>query len=513
MDPMNWLILLALGALLLLALSRRVRKQKKHRGAKVAAAALPTDAAVDAVDESRATVFTEDVEDNKALAKPSPVYPQVSTEAMVQESAQENAGQFDNETGAALLREVFTARLQALAATTRLKLESLDGKAGTGAESDLLHKQLHLLNERTANLETSYQEELACHEETARFLARLATSRPESQAGQIRHILLHKASTREAEAFLDQFSQEPQNKPTLTAQAAVLSARLAEQRIDLPLALSRYTRALRIFPDNIEYLRLAGDLAHLLGQYEPAARWQQSRVRLIKRQPGHSAVSLALAERDLAYTSLKARRFDQAAPLYKSAMTALSEALGNNHPEMAQGWFQLGEMQESQGAYDKAQGLYRRALDILESNLGRLDLQLGPVLNKLATLAMDMRLEKEALAHYQHLAAIQERYLPQDHPFLAGTWAALARAYLLRGEYALAEQYCLKSLASNENLHGHEHPVVADLMKELSHLSRQQGRPEEADQYHREAETIRTQLGQNRAGTAVVQDAAPAAEQ
>ena len=157
--------------------------------------------------------------------------------------------------------EVPDPRLQALAATTRLKLESLDGKAGTGAESDLLHKQLHLLNERTANLETSYQEELACHEETARFLARLATSRPESQAGQIRHILLHKASTREAEAFLDQFSQEPQNKPTLTAQAAVLSARLAEQRIDLPLALSRYTRALRIFPDNIEYLRLAGDLA------------------------------------------------------------------------------------------------------------------------------------------------------------------------------------------------------------------------------------------------------------
>lgn len=510
MNPMNWLILPALLALLLFTLGRRARKKRQPSSTQAAATSA------DAVFEGgSAQLFAQPAQESEPLAATVSAYPQFAAEptAAQQELAPTHADQVSRQSDAPLLMEVFTARLRALAATMRLKLESLQGKPGTEEESDLVHKQLDLLNERTVCLETSYQEELACHEECAGFLARLAGNNPESQAAQTRQTLLHSASTREAEVFLDQFSQEPHSKPTLAAQAAVLSGRLAEQRFDLAPALSRYTRALRITPDNIEYLRLAGKLAHLLDQYDAAARRQESRVRLIERQPGHSAVELALAERDLAYTCLKAGRFDQAAPLYKSAMTALSEELGNNHPEMAWGWFQLGEMQESQGAYDKAQGLYRRSLDILESNLGRLDLQLSPVLNKLAALAMDMRLEKEALAHYQHLTAIQERYLPRDHPFLAQTWAALAQAYLLRGEYALAEQYCLKSLAGNENLHGREHPTVAKLMKELSHLCRQQNRAEEADQYHREAEAIRARLGQDRVKVTVAQDGAALEEQ
>lgn len=500
MDLIYWLILLALGALVLIVLAKRRRsKNKQLRTEEETAGSVNT-----VLDGTSAQLFPQAVQEmtiGETLVEPPsppPETPGLIREREIGHPEPEITRHPESPAGAALLREVFTARLQALAATMRLKLESLEGTAGAEEESSRLHKQLGLLNERTANLDASYLEELACHEETARFLARLASNNPESPAAQTRQILLHNASTKEAEAFLDQFSQEPQTKPALAAQAAVLSARLAEQRLDLSLALSRYIRALRISPDNVEYLHRASDLAHTLGQYEPAARWRQSLVRLIKRQPGDNAVDLALAERDLAYTCLKAGQFDEAAPLYKSAMTALSEALGNSHPEMANGWFQLGEMQESQGAYDKAQGLYRRALDILESNLGRLDLHLSPVLNRLAALAMDMRFEKEALAHYQHLVAIQERYLPQDHPFLAESWAALARAYLLRGEYALAEQYCLKSLASHEHRHEREHPAVATMFKELSHLCRQQGRPEEADQYHREAEAIRAELGKRR---------------
>lgn len=516
MNLMNWLIIiLALGALLWLVLGRRARQKRIRGGAQAAAAAISADAARN---DSSAQLFTQAMPAAGSpaaethAAVPPAATPQFTAETAVsvtgaQEPAPAGTRQASSDPDAALLREVFTTRLQALAATLRLKLESLQDKPEAEEEIHLARKQLGLINARTASLDAAYQEELASHEESARFLARLAGNNPASQAAQIRQVLLHDGSAREAEDFLDQFSQEPQIKLTLAAQAAVLSGRLAERRLDLPLALGRYSRALRAFPDNVEYLRLAGALAHLLEQYDAAVRWQQSRVRLIDRQPGRSEVDLALAERDLAYTCLKAGRFDQAATLYKSAMTALSEELGNNHPEMAQGWFQLGEMQESQGAYDKAQALYRRTLDILESNLGRLDLQLGPVLNKLAALTMDMRLEKEALGHYQHLAAIEERYLPPEHPFLAATWAALARAYLQRKEYALAEQYYLKSLAANENLHGREHPAVADLMKELSLLCRQQGRPEEADRYYREAEAIRARLNRGRAGDTAPQDA------
>ncbi len=395
---------------------------------------------------------------------------------------------------AVLLWAVFLARLYALAATCRLRLEALEDRAGGDADILMAHKQMQVVNDRTAHLEESYQEELDCHGEILAFLDQLAAARPETAAATVRASLLHRAARTEAENFLEAWTRDTQNPPQQVAKAAFFSARLAELRADLSLALARYAIALRLDPRNLEYLRPAGNLAHFLGHYEEAGAWRAALERRIRLQPGYNLAVLALAQRDLAFTCLKVGRLDKAGPLYKSAMIALSSALGNNHPEMATSWFQIGEMQESQGALERAYSLYQRSLKMLESSLGLLDQRLCPALDKLASLSLRFGRDKDALAYRRKIVAILERALPPDHPLLADNWSALAEAYTKCDEYAQAERCCLKSLKINRAIHGREHPIVEAQLSELSWLCAQQGRVEDANRYQDEAENLHLAL-------------------
>ncbi len=482
MSSVYWLILLIAGAVLLGALTVGLRKKKKGRTrgrtspGPALEKALPAEPPLEQPGE-----LACGAEDWDYGYEPKSAY-----EADMPELEADS----DTDASAVLLQEVFVARLRALSAIYRLKLEALAGKPDKARARELLHKQIDILDERSAQLQRSYQEEAACYREVARFLCRLAQDGLSPHAAQIRHTLLRSATPWEAESFLDSFSREAGSRPAPAAQAAFLSACLAERRVALPLAMQRYLRAQQTLPGNAEYLRRAGQLAHILADYEIAIQCREARIRLIEKRPRHSDTDLALAQRDLAYSYLKANRLDLAGPLYKHAMTSLSRLLGERHPEMATGWAQLGEMQEQQGAYDKAYALYRRALDIQASSLERLDPQLTPVLEKLAALAMDMGLEQEAARYCQQLVDIQEKALPAEHPRLAASLAALAEAYQLCGAYALAEQCCLRSLHITENLHGRKHAEVAALLQDLGKLCRQQGKLKEGENYRLEAEAI-----------------------
>lgn len=395
----------------------------------------------------------------------------------------------------ALLKEVFLARLRAQAVSCRLRLESLEDKPQGDRERRLALIQARVMNERTANVEAAYQETLACLEEVLRFLTRMAAGDEESRAAKIRDDLIHNATADEAETFLDECGEGDRSGPKLAAKAGFLSGRLAEWRADFPAALHRYGRALRFDPDNIAYLRAAGNMAQLLGQYDLAAKWRTSLARLVKQQPGADPAEAALAQRDLAYTMLKAGRYDDAAPLYKNAMAVIAEELGSNHPEMAAAWFQLGEMQESRGTFEQAHELYQRALKMLESNLGLIDPRLCPPLEKLAALSLRFGRDQEALSHYRKLVAVQEKNLPSDHPSLAESLTALADVYARRGEFAQAEQCCIRALRVYEALHEREHPTVAALLAQLSWFCLQQGKAEEAARYQQAAEAVHAALG------------------
>jgi tetratricopeptide (TPR) repeat protein len=355
------------------------------------------------------------------------------------------------------------------------------------AQRDRLQRELVIMNDKLALLADSYAEEVACCQQVLETLEQLR-GEVEEQTDLERAInQLQNGETQAAEDFLAGLSEQPR---LFAAQAAYGGGLLAECRVDLQKALALYRQAVEQEPDNPRYLQAAGRAARSLYNYKVALPWLESFVRLARTSDAYDPQALALAQRELAYTYVLSGQYQKAGPLYKESMTVLARELGEDHPEMATSWRQIGELQETLGEYDKAVSLYKKALAILEKKRGPEHPVLANILAKLAALCMELEMEKEAVPLYERLVRIQEKALRPTHPQLAISLNSLAESYRLQGRYADAFACYQKSLGINETLHGPEHPSVAAILQELAKLCISQRQPEEATHYQQRAAAI-----------------------
>lgn len=350
---------------------------------------------------------------------------------------------------------------------------------------DRLQRELVIMNERLAVIDDSYNEDMACYQQVIQALEEL--QQPAGDAELIQVIAEAKAGNmRKAEDYLAQLSE--QSLPQAT-QAAFLSGRLAESRVDLQQSLSQYRKAVEKEPNHPQYLQAAGRTARSLYNYKEALSWLEAYVGLSRNQES-DPVELAKAQRELAYTYVLSGMHQKAGPLYKESMTTLAKILGQDDPEMAISWYQIGELQETLGEYDKAVALYQRALAIFENKRGAEHPVLAGILDKLAALCMELEMEKEAVPLYERLLRIREKALRPTHPQLAMSLNNLAESYRLQGRYAEAEACYQKSLIINETVHGKDHPSVAAILQELAKLCNSQRKPDEAKLYQERASAI-----------------------
>ena len=63
-------------------------------------------------------------------------------------------------------------------------------------------------------------------------------------------------------------------------------------------------------------------------------------------------------------------RYDDAEPLFRKALEVKGTALGDSHPEVAEGYLGLGTCLLDQGRYAAAEALFRKALDVNRKALG-----------------------------------------------------------------------------------------------------------------------------------------------
>lgn len=413
-------------------------------------------------------------------------------EAVAVEPAPRAAGVAETEAGAVdgpkvrLTLEAYSERLNALEDRQRALLEGAIARRDDKLR-DRLQRELVIMNDKMALLADSYGEEVACYLQVLQTLEQLREEIGDSSGLDEAINRLRSGDPEAAETILQTLSKEPQ---PFAARAAYGCGRLAECRVELQQALALYRQAVEQEPDNPAFLQAAGRTARNLYQYKEALPWLESYVRLKRANQNGDILGLALAQRELAYTFVLSGNYQKAGPLYKEAMTALARKLGEDHPEMATSWQQIGELQETLGEYDKAVSLYKKALTILEKKRGAEHPVLANLLAKLGALCMELEMEKEAVPLYERLVRVREKALRPTHPQLAISLNNLAEAYRLQGRYADAEACYQKTLVINETVHGTEHPSVAAVLQELAKLSTSQRRPEEAKQYQERAAAI-----------------------
>jgi tetratricopeptide (TPR) repeat protein len=257
--------------------------------------------------------------------------------------------------------------------------------------------------------------------------------------------------------------------------------------MDLNTAMERLEKAVSLEGDNPEFLRAAALLARRLYQHKKALGWFDALVKVLEGTD-EDTVELALARRDLAYTSALVGQHKQAGGLYKQAMVSLTRLVGKDDPEMGICWLQIGKLQEALGNYEKADEPYAKALAIIEKD--ETNPVLGEILEKTAGLYMELEREPEAIPLLERLCAFKEKSANPDKASLAQTYINLAEAYRICGKYAESEQNYKHALAITEELRGKDHAAVGSILQELAQLSQRQGKGDEAKEYQERAAAI-----------------------
>jgi len=381
--------------------------------------------------------------------------------------------------------EAYSARLNLLEEKQRALLTQAMQRRDD-KQRDLLQRELVLMNDKLALLADSYAAEMACYQQILEALERLQGDGDGVELAAAQQAL-REGEPQAAETLFARLSEQ---QDPFAAQAAFHSGQLAECRVDLEKALHLYRRAMELEPENPQFLQAAGKTARTIYRYKEALAWLESLVQLSREKKDMEPVDQALAQGELAYTYVLSGQHQKAGPLYKESMTTLAKILGQDHPQLATSWYQLGELQETLGEYDKAVALYKKSLQILEMKRGMDHPVLATILDKLAALCMELEMEKQAVPLYERLVRIREKVLRPTHPQLALSLNNLAESYRLQGQYAEAETCYRKSLAINETLHGTEHPSVAAVLQELAKLCSSQRKSEEAEQYQQRASAI-----------------------
>ena len=226
------------------------------------------------------------------------------------------------------------------------------------------------------------------------------------------------------------------------------------------------------------------------GKYgEAAAIWRQ--VLAIAEQalgPNHPDVANSL--NDLALLLKNQGQYAAAEPLYRRSLAIREKALLPDHPAVANSLNNLALLLSDQGQYAAAEPLYRRSLAISEKDLGQDHPGVATSLNNLALLLSDQGQYAAAEPLYRRSLAIREKALGPDHPAVAKSLNNLALLLSDQGQYAAAEPLYRRSLVIREKSLGPDHPDVATSLNNLAGLFRDQGQYAAAEPLYRRSLAI-----------------------
>lgn len=202
--------------------------------------------------------------------------------------------------------------------------------------------------------------------------------------------------------------------------------------------------------------------------------------------PQDLALHISLMSRVGLYLSKRAR-YEEAEPLFTSAISLAEQALGDSHPLLAAAVFGLTELYREQGCYADAIPLGERVLRIRQQQLDVADPLIANSLDQLGVLYEEQAQYTQALEYYQRALDIRERSLGLKHPQTATSLFNLGVLYRIQRKYEQARPLLLQAVHIWEQTLGPESHRIAASLTNLGVISAEQGDYKQSEQYHQQA--------------------------
>jgi tetratricopeptide (TPR) repeat protein len=202
-------------------------------------------------------------------------------------------------------------------------------------------------------------------------------------------------------------------------------------------------------------------------------------INLRELGPNHPRVAWTRAT--LGGLMMRMGRPREAATEYRAALAALEASIGLQNPDAGRCYRGLGDVALEQRRMSDADSMYARAHAVFIARGGPRSGDVPPTLRRIGVLRLEQgRLDDAVETLTGALDLGVEVYERDDHPGLAETLVALARARTVKGEQNEAERLLRRALAIAEKAHGADHPDVAEALHGLGQVLAARGQHDEA---------------------------------
>jgi len=255
--------------------------------------------------------------------------------------------------------------------------------------------------------------------------------------------------------------------------------------------------------EQIGFLSKFAYLLHYVGQYRETEKLFNSLLKIDRERWGENHPEVAIGYSNMGSVYEEQGEYEKAKGLYEKSLRIRERVLGEGHPDTARSYSKMGSVYEEQGEYEKAKGLYEKSLRIRERMLGEDHPDTASIYSKMGSVYEEQGEYEKAKELYEKSLRIHERVLGEGHPDTASIYNNLGLVYAAQREYEKAEELFEKSLRVYERIMGENHPYTATSCSCLASVYREQGKYVKAEELHQKSLRIRERaLGENHPDTA-----------
>jgi tetratricopeptide (TPR) repeat protein len=257
--------------------------------------------------------------------------------------------------------------------------------------------------------------------------------------------------------------------------------------------------AFRVIPQQLE--QVPGLFAQ--ARYRPAQLLLEKALAIQSRVLGEEHPDTALGYNNLGYTLRAQGQYTPAQPLFDTASAIARKVLGEEHPDTAAIYNNLAMNLEAQGRYPEAHRWFDKALAIHRNVFGEEDPHTANSYNNLAHVLHALGQYPQAQSLNEKALTIRRRLLGEEHPDTALSCNNLAQNLQAQGQYAQAQRLYERALTILHGAIGEVHPNTARTYSNLASILQAQGQYPQGQRLYEKALTIhRKVLGEYHPDTA-----------
>ncbi len=262
----------------------------------------------------------------------------------------------------------------------------------------------------------------------------------------------------------------------------------------------RVSRELRDQPEvQATLIQAIGNVYRNLGLYDLAEPLLREALSVRRQALGDDHPAVAQSLNNLGVVLRQRGDYDGAEPLFNEALEMRRQLhQGTDHPDLAESLNNLALLHQERGRYPEAEKLLREAIDIQRAAGGGSGAELASLLANLGILLTEVGEFAGAEPPFREALKLRREALGEDHALVADSLNDLGVLFGIQADYETAETMLREALAMRRRSLSPDNPVLAESLNNLGRLLREKGDYAGAAGLYREAIAIREkQLGRD----------------